>query len=189
MLDSYISWTPKIFEGQGNINIKGYFQYLPVINSVLPALSKDITNFLTPYRTALRKKYSLIDPTHTGFIHVRRGDYLAHPTHHWIQTEEYYARGLSHVSTVSRWLILSDDIDWCKEQPVFSTCEHVNETDELAGLAIMSLCHGGAIIANSTYSWWGAMLGPEQARAPIVYPAKWLSDAEPILFPESWIRL
>ena len=182
-------WTPKMFESTGTINIKGYFQYLPAIECVLPSLLADITSFLTPYRESLRKKYSLMDPTHTGFIHVRRGDYLAQPTHHWIQTEEYYTKGLNQLSTVSRWLILSDDIEWCREQPFFSHCECLDETDELAGLALMSLCHGGAIIANSTYSWWGAMLGPEQAKAPIVYPSKWLNDAEPSLFRETWLKV
>jgi hypothetical protein len=178
-----------MFESPININIKGYFQYLPAIKSVLPTLITDIIYTLTPYRETLRRKYSLMDPTHTGFIHVRRGDYLAHPTSHWIQTEEYYINGLKQCSSVSRWLILSDDIEWCRSQPFFSRCECINEVDELAGLAIMSLCHGGAIIANSTYSWWGAMLGPETAKAPIVYPARWLGDTKPILFRETWLRI
>jgi hypothetical protein len=87
--------------------------------------------------------------------------------------------------------VVSDDVSWCREQEVFraSNIEILDEPDELSGLALMSLCHGGAILANSTYSWWGAMLGAEMAGAPIFYPSKWFSDDTPQLFPSHWIRL
>jgi hypothetical protein len=67
--------------------------------------------------------------------------------------------------------------------------EIADEPDELNGLALMSLCRGGAIIGNSTYSWWGAMLGAEPAGAQIIYPTLWFSDAKPALFPSHWTRL
>jgi hypothetical protein len=123
-----------------------------------------------------------------GFIHVRRGDYLDNPIH-WVQGQEYYETSLAVFPSLSRWFVLSDDIAWCKTQACFKGCEVIDEPDELVGMAFMSLCHGGAIIANSTYSWWGAMLGAELNHSPIVYPSKWLSDEKPDLFPENWIRV
>ena len=93
----------------------------------------------------------------------------------------YYAEALATMQ-VSRWLILSDDIAWCKEN---FNLEVVDEPDELMGLALMSLCHGGAIIANSTYSWWGAML----IKAPVIYPKRWLQNTVPLIFPSHWLPL
>jgi len=176
-----------MFKFPGDAAIKGYFQYLPPIESAIPVIRNDLINLLSPYRDSLRKKYSFTDPTHLGFMHVRRGDYLKHP---WcVQTEEYYSLAIPHIPAVSRWIVLSDDIEWCRAQPLFALCEIVDEPDELVGLALMSLCHGGAIIANSTYSWWGAMLGAHNSGTPVVYPSKWLQDASPNLFPRKWIRI
>ena len=178
-----------MFKFPGEAAIKGYFQYLPAIESVMPLIRNDLTESLRAHRDILRKKYSFTNPTQLGFIHVRRGDYLKHPDYWCVQTEDYYTFALSLVPRVSRWIVLSDDTEWCKAQPCFSLCEILSEPDELVGLALMSLCHGGAIIANSTYSWWGAMLGAHVSAAPVIYPSKWLHHATPTLFPSTWIRL
>lgn len=171
------------------IALRGYFQYVPAIERMIPLLCNDMIEFLTQERELLRRKYSLTDLTGYGFIHVRRGDYLdGAPNLHWVQTSEYYKEAMK-LFGASRWFVLSDDPEWCKAEAVFAICEVVNEPDELTGLALMSLCHGGAIIANSTYSWWGAMLGANSAGSTVVYPSKWLQDTRPILFPETWIRI
>jgi len=136
----------------------------------------------------MREKYSIHNPTEVGFVHVRRGDYVNHPCFYWSESHTYYATAFHHAKP-SRWLLLSDDVAWCREQPFLSDCEIIEEPDELCGLALMSLCHGGAILANSTYSWWGAMLGSEQSGAPVVYPSKWCDQFKPDLFPERWISI
>jgi len=187
-LDSFVPWTVEQFRFDGPIALRGYFQYLPAIESIVPTISNDLIEFITPYRDNLRVKYSLTDLRSIGFIHVRRGDYLETPIH-WIQGKDYYENALSLFSNISRWFVLSDDVDWCKTQSCFKGCHIVNEPDELVGLAFMSLCHGGAIIANSTYSWWGAMLGANASGSSVVYPSKWLDNAKPNLFPNGWIRL
>ena len=95
------------------------------------------------------------------------------------------------VSGPRRWLVVSDDIEWCKQQPWLTKhpFEIVDEKDELAGLMLMSLCEGGAVISNSTFSWWGAMLGCGATGVPVAYPAKWIGKENPDLFPPSWIRI
>jgi hypothetical protein len=189
VLDAYISWDPKMLEFPGDVVIKGYFQYLPTIQPAISLITQDLIQYLTPNREFLRKKYSLLNLSCLGFMHVRRGDYLAKPDIHYIQSETYYEEGLKYTPNVSRWFVLSDDIEYCKVNPFFEGCEFLEEPDELMGLAFMSLCHGGAIIGNSTYSWWGAILGPHQSKAPVIYPSKWSQNASPVLFPDSWIRL
>jgi hypothetical protein len=186
-LGAYDAWTPRQFLSPSPIALRGYFQYLPAVQQVLPRILDDIVETLSVQRDMLRTKYSLTNLHTVGFIHVRRGDYLnTSPDLHWVQGKDYYIRALASQPSVSRWLVLSDDINWCKKQSFLSSYEIVDEPNELAGLSLMSLCRGGAIIANSTYSWWGAMLGAEDARAPVVYPSKWYGYEKPDLFPNSW---
>ena len=190
-LKSFSVWAPESYQISHDSVLEGYFQYLPAINSLLPQIRHDLITFLAPYRETIRSTYGIRAPSDVGFLHVRRGDYLtAPPNLHWIIGPEYYKAALAKGDAL-RWLVISDDVAWCREQEVFRapTIEVVDEPDELAGLALMSLCHGGAILANSTYSWWGAMLGAEPAGAPVTYPAKWFSDDVPNLFPSRWTRL
>lgn len=189
-MDPFEEWTSSQFDVQAPIAINGYFQYLPPLLSTIPIICQDLIEFIQQRREDMRKKYALTNLRTAGFIHVRRGDYLqAAPDFHWIQGEEYYVPAMKLVPGLKRWLVLSDDMAWCKNQAMFSGATIVDEPDELDGLALMSLCHGGAIIANSTYSWWGAMLGASPAEATVVYPSKWCQDNKPDLFPPHWKRI
>ena len=192
-LDPFNVWKPEDYVRPYDRILQGYFQYLPAIQSVLPQLREDILKTLRPHRDAMRIKYGLHDLSSVGFLHVRRGDYLtAPPNFHWIMGTEYYRNAMIKYEQKLKWILLSDDVAWCREQEFFTefhTIEIVDEPDELYGLALMSLCHGGAIIGNSTYSWWGAMLGAEPAEATVVYPSRWLAYEKPSLFPSRWIRL
>ena len=189
-IDSFEPWTSSQFDIQAPIAINGYFQYLPAIVSTIPILCQDLIEFVQQRREHMRTKYALTELRTRGFIHVRRGDYLnTPPDFHWTQGEEYYVPAMKLVPGVKGWLVLSDDVAWCKNQAMFSGATIVDEPDELDGLALMSLCHGGAIIANSTYSWWGAMLGASPAKATVVYPSKWCEDTKPDLFLPQWKRI
>ena len=135
----------------------------------------------------------------SAFLHIRRGDYLAISYIHPICSLEYYKEALKHLSgKVSTVYVLSDDIEWVKEQPCWKEWsdefglhfEIYENQDELQTLKFMSQCKGGAICANSTFSWWGAFLGAYSVRSPVIVPKKW-SLADPIisLFPQEWIYI
>jgi len=178
------SWSPEEFSSDSFV-LSGYFQWYPILKSVIPSYSTHIISCLSEQRTLLEEKYNIKDKTSVGFIHVRRGDYLTiGHNNHWVQSISYYKEALEKFVNM-RWLILSDDISWCKEQEIFNGFECIDEPDELSALALMSLCSGGAIIANSTFSWWGAILG----KAPTVYPSKWYGNKKVNLFPDEWIQI
>ena len=66
----------------------------------------------------------------------------------------------------------------------------IESIDELYCLAFMSLCLGGAICANSTFSWWGAFLGTYGKRNPIFVPRLWSKVYNTNgLYPDEWIKL
>ena len=191
VLYAYAEWDPEVFDDCSyDLLLMGCYQHLPTFIPVLPSILHDLGAFLVPYRDVLRTKYALTDLSSIGFLHVRRGDYLtvANGTIHYVQGPEYYKEAFKAFGPL-RWFVLSNDVEWCRGEPTFSDCTVVDEPDELYGLALMSLCHGGAIIGNSTYSWWGAMLGAEAAGATVVYPSRWTAHQDPNLCPSHWIRL
>jgi hypothetical protein len=172
-------WMPTWFVHE-IVYLEGYFQSLPEIAPILP----DLRASLLPRLPTTAIENSMLD---TAFVHVRRGDYLLNPTYHWVQSIQYYEKGMSIIGA-KRWLVFSDDIAWCREQACFQT-EGVtlcDEPDELVALNLMSRCGAGAVISNSSFSWWGAMLGN---MTRVVYPELWSEHHRPNLFPETWVRV
>ena len=115
-------------------------------------------------------------------IHVRRGDYLNFPTIHPTLSIEWYQRALETVgSKFESVYIFSDDIAWCREKPVFQALNpmFVDEPDYVS-LYIFSKC-SAHIIANSSFSWWGAFLAGETTRK-VVYPVNWFGPEGPSTF-------
>ena len=193
---AYDKWSPSDFAGYPSIALKGYYQYLPAIESQISLIRADFFQCLSQIRNTLRQKYHLQNPRQTCFIHVRRGDYLNQKSDQLcVQDMKYYLPALHAIkqrtSGPRRWMVVSDDIAWCRMQPLLSVSpfEIADEPDEFHGLMLMSMCEGGAIIANSTFSWWGAMLGCGSQGVPVVYPSKWFADLPPDLFPMNWIRV
>jgi hypothetical protein len=66
--------------------------------------------------------------------------------------------------------------------------EFFESADELKVFWWMLNCRAAAIIANSTFSYWGALLSAHQIGSPIVYPNAWHLDSSPDIFPASWMR-
>ena len=154
-----------------------YFQFYPA---------------LKPYENNLREYFlkGLVMPekdySSYAFLHVRRGDYLEYKDIHYIQPLEYYTKASKNFSKI---LVISDDMNWVKGQEFFkeSKFELFDCDDELETLAVMASCKAGAIIANSTFSWWGAFLGAYGSRNPVYVPKNWISLPVVSLFPDEWI--
>ena len=197
-LESYWTHTPatgfhpwKVEDVPKGVLLRSYYQYYPAIESILPdfcdRLSKGLVEFtlnLPPVSDA------------TAFLHIRRGDYLEHPGIHFLQPMSYYEEAvktlLSQNPTVDRIYIVSDDIAWAKQQPLFKEDSRfvIHESaDELETFALMAQCKGGAICANSTYSWWGAIMGAHRSGKPVIVPRQWISDRVYSLFPSTWTVL
>jgi hypothetical protein len=114
----------------------------------------------------------------TAFLHVRLGDYRVLP-HHQVNLLSYYQKAMKSFPSDIRFLVFSDEPQIAASLPVFhERCVFVDEPDELRSLWLMSLCTGGAITANSTFSWWGAFFGRQHANTITDYracmPARWL---------------
>ena len=123
------------------------------------------------------------------FIHVRRGDYLNLPNFHYIQTLEYYEKAFEkwrqtyHGNDFYVYM-MSDDPEWCRKQPWTFSFNLYENQDEILTLSMMSQCRAGAIIANSSFSYWGAMLSESQH---VFYPERWIAETVHDLFPSYWV--
>jgi hypothetical protein len=132
-------------------------------------------------------------------LHVRRGDYVANPSSlafHGLCSLDYYRRAIDYISArVANpvFYIFSDDIPWVRENlHLESPCHYIdhNKGDESYNdMRLMSLCKHH-IIANSSFSWWGAWLNPRTDKI-VVAPQRWvLSDFDTSdIVPASWVKI
>lgn len=137
-------------------------------------------------------------------VHVRRGDYVSLTSAanlHGALPISYYTEALAYIRermVNPRFFVFSDDIAWCERQLPLSGEEvtyvsHNTRDAAWQDLALMSLCHHH-IIANSSFSWWGAWLADQRrptARRVVVAPARWFAG-QPIQdltdrFPAHWV--
>lgn len=142
-----------------NLNLHGYWQsykYFQDENSTVSAL-------LTP-------KYNAEFSDYTTSIHVRRTDYLTHKGCYNILNMNYYEKAMEIAGT-SNFLIFSDDITWCKRHFIGNKFEFSEGNSPPVDLSIMSRCTNN-IIANSSFSWWGAWLN-KRFEKKVIAPKIW----------------
>lgn len=123
------------------------------------------------------KKY--LDNRPICSLHVRRGDYLTKSNYHPPCTLEYYAeakkRILSATNNNVKFLLFGDDHQWIKENLLDDTSVLVEGNSPEVDMCMMSKC-AAHIISNSSFSWWGAVLGNFRG---VVAPSVWFGPEGP----------
>ena len=161
------------------IVIEGYRQTAKYFPKNLDLLQPSWDTFMSKEeQNKLQIKYgvnSVVERFSTWFLHIRLGDYKILP-HHQIPIVPYYEKCLNEVPKESTIILFSDEPDlcsaWfeghCKSRSL--NYKIVNE-NEIESLFLMSQCWGGAIVANSTFSWWGAFFAKRSLPAEFSYRA------------------
>jgi hypothetical protein len=164
---------------------RGYYQDLFHLQGV----EKEIRAWFRPspavWKRLARRFAAVLDLPHRTAVHVRRGDYIEHSDLFTNLGPDYYREAMA--LTQGPYLVFSDDLDWCRrylpDDSVF-----MDRNRDYEDLFLMTSCQEH-VIANSTFSWWGAWLA--QSRRTVC-PAYWGSvfEADTDAFvPSEWIRL
>lgn len=170
------------------INLFGYFQTEKYFSHIRDELLEDF-EFLDEIQNPCIEMISQVkDPI---ALHIRRGDYLINSGNHNNLTLDYYEKALSLFDSQRNVIIFSDDSKWCKEQSLFGDDRFLISDNEnpYVDLCLMSMCTD-FIIANSTYSWWGAWLSKNKNKK-VVTSLEWFGPNNQHhdikdLFPDSW---
>lgn len=131
-------------------------------------------------------------------LHIRRGDYLNNSIYSNICTDEYYDSAIRYIlKNVDDpfFYIFSNDLNWTKEYLAkysinYNIVNLNNNINSYQDMFLMSQCKHN-IIANSSFSWWGAWLNNNENKI-VIAPRKWM-NTEPFIYedivPEFWIKM
>lgn len=127
----------------------------------------------------------------TCSIHVRRQDYLKLSDYHTVLDIDYYDRAIWTLEPfmIDRYLVFSDDIEWCKNTFVGDRFEFMNSKEYVAMYQMAKCNHN--IMANSSLSYWGAYLGGNDNRV-VCAPEKWFGikgENPKDIYDEHWIKI
>tara|TARA_R100000353_G_scaffold103219_1_gene74590 strand:- start:868 stop:1692 length:825 start_codon:yes stop_codon:yes gene_type:complete len=176
-----------------HVSLQGYFQterYFKHIEHQIRDEFKFVDDILEPCKGMVSR---VNDPI---ALHIRRGDYLINKENHFNLPIEYYEAALKYFDKDRNVIIFSDDSKWCLEQSLFSDDRFIisESEDNRVDLCLMSLCND-FIIANSTYSWWGAWLSSNKNKK-VIAPTQWFGKTgytkdhnTKDLIPDSWIKI
>ena len=150
------------------ISLHGFFQSEKYFKNIEDSIREDFRfrNHILDPCTEMMKDFDEVIS-----LHVRRTDYLVNSANHFNLELDYYEKALSYFDDDCPVIVFSDDPEWCKEQKLFSDDRFmISESgDNKIDMCLMSLC-SGHIIANSSFSWWGAWLAN---RGKVIAPKKW----------------
>lgn len=188
-------WYPEALQAE-NKYLQGYWQSERYFAEVADQVRRDFT-FRLPLSSDDADLAKRIQNSHSVSVHIRRGDYLKKRRieDYHVCSETYYRRAIETVQAQVKqavFYVFSDDIAWCKAQDFFPhgtvfVCGHEGPNAYI-DMQLMSLCRHH-IIANSSFSWWGARLGQE-AETITIAPSLWFRNRpRPDIIPSNWTTI
>ncbi len=188
-----------VFQGSGYLD--GYWQCARYFEDFETRIREDF-RLTSIHSDALRSKQKLhaVNEGVTASIHIRRGDYVTDQganSMHGTLGVHYYESSIAHLTAQIggdfKLLVFSDDVAWVQKSIHFqldTTFVEANIRNPQIDMHLMASCDHH-IIANSTFSWWGAWLNPSRTKT-VIAPARWFkSDAlmGDDICPVEWVRL
>jgi hypothetical protein len=195
ILEKHFNFQPQILNLKGNVYLDGYWQsekYFKEVENTIRACFR-----LKEGTPKAKDTIDKIKECNAVAIHFRRGDYVDNTTTnkvHGTCSPEYYQKAITFIADKIKepvFFIFSDDLNWVKNNFQIAY-EHyfVEEYEGHRDMELMSLCKHN-IIANSSFSWWGAWLN-ENPDKIVIAPMKWMNIRErntDDLIPDSWIKI
>ena len=193
-----VYYIPSIFENLNkNQYLIGHFQSYKFFNDYRESILKEFQFSTKSLSEKTRQMSKIINNSNSVSIHVRRGDYVNgyyFETLGKVCSIDYYSRAVEYIKDKieePKFFVFSDDPEYVATNLQIGDATYIDFNrghDSWQDMYLMSQCKNN-IIANSTFSWWGAWLN-RNPRKIVVAPSRWFAnmDNDEIVLPE-WIRL
>lgn len=199
IVEPHFHYWPGICSTAHDCYLIGYWQSEKYFDDIAATIRRDF-RFKQPIDNRNAQMVEEIDKVSSVSLHVRRGDYVKNPrtnAAHGLCSLDYYRAAIYHITKrveYPHFFIFSDDMEWVRENlKIDFPCEYVCHNigaESYRDMQLMSQCQHH-IIANSSFSWWGAWLNPRVDKM-IVAPERWFPDRKRQtndLIPPQWQRL
>ena len=197
-IEKHFHYDPQVLQLPDQTLLNGYFQCEKYFIDIKNILLKEFT-LKNPLPKKTKEMINQIKTTESVSIHVRRKDYVTNKTanrFHGMCEPEYYQKAVKIMEQKVKnphFYIFSDDTTWVKEnirlpETITYMADHINK--DYMELLLMAKCMHN-IIANSSFSWWGAWLNNNPAKI-VISPENWFKDPginTNDLIPHGWTRI
>lgn len=185
-----------ILKRTGDCYYDGYWQHEEYFNKIKESIWKAYS-FPEMINERNKELAEQLQISNSVSLHIRRGDYINHPLFKGICDLDYYKRAIHYMEEHIHprlYCIFSNDMQWCENNlhDLFPNKEVVyvdwnKGKVSYVDMQLMSLCRHN-IIANSSFSWWGAWLNRHLGKV-VISPHKWTNAEMEDPIPPSWVKL
>jgi Glycosyl transferase family 11 len=171
------NYDPRVFDQPDGTSYRGYFQSYRYLEDCKQSLVRFL-RFRLEHRAqsevmlfACRRSF----PQPLVSVHVRRGDYVSTgygDTWGDLAADGYYQRAVAAIGEDVTYLVFSDEPEWCRRSLNIGPALFI-DADPYTSLCMMTECDVN-VIANSTFSWWGAFLN---SNSDVYAPSRWFGPA------------
>ena len=190
------SFDAAVLTRKGDCYYDGYWQHEEYFCDVKETIWEAFS-FPEPADGQNKEIIALLRASESVSLHVRRGDYVNHPLFRGICDSDYYKRAIHYIEervNPRLYCVFSNDMAWCESYlPGLLPGKKVVYVDWNKGaesyvdMQLMSLCRHN-IIANSSFSWWGAWLNRNPQKV-VVAPERWMNSPIEDPVSDKWIKL
>jgi hypothetical protein len=153
-----------------NLSLYGFFQTEKYFKHIEDDIRKDFT-FKKKIQDECKEIVEEVFDQNPIALHIRRGDFLINSANHHNLSIDWYEKALKKFDPDREVIIFSDDIFWASAQELFKPDRFIisDGNSSYHDMFMMTQC-SDFIIANSTFSWWGAWLANT---GRVIAPSKW----------------
>ncbi len=197
--EPHFHYDENFFSLPPHIYINGYWQSEKYFNNIKSIILNDFS-FREPLEGVNKEISEKILSSNSVSIHIRRGDYVTNKFTfftHGVCGIEYYLNAINYISNLveePHFFIFSDEPEWASDNLIttfpVTFVNHNSGQNDFEDMRLLSICRHH-IIANSSFSWWGAWLCKNEDKI-VVAPKKWFNEyraSTKDLYPVQWVTI
>jgi hypothetical protein len=197
--ERHFHFDPEVLTAPNHVYLDGYWQSGKYFKDIEDILRQDLS-FQSPLVGRNLELSNLIKRADSVSLHIRRGDYVTDANmmaYHGVCDNEYYIKSVEKIQSAVKspyFFVFSNDSLWVREEislpSPMTIVEHNSPDQGIEDLRLMSMCRHN-IIANSSFSWWGAWLNTNPGKI-VIAPDKWFNSTSlntKDLIPDQWIKI